>query len=79
MASATPFLFATTQKREHNTGLPKHDAPNTADTNSAEQYYGKFHGVVLNNLDPEQRGRLLAQVPSVAVLLPTTWAMPCTS
>ena len=41
------------------------------------RFYGKFRGMVLNNVDPLQKGRLLVQVPDVDALLPTTWAMPC--
>lgn len=33
--------------------------------------------MVLNNIDPLQTGRLQVQVPDVAGLIPTTWAMPC--
>lgn len=40
-------------------------------------YWGKYRGVVLNNLDPLQIGRLLVQAPDVAGLIPLTWAMPC--
>ena len=42
-----------------------------------EKYFGKYRGVVLNNIDPMQRGRLQIQVPDVAGLIPTSWAMPC--
>jgi len=42
-----------------------------------ERYYGKYRGVVLNNIDPMQQGRLQIQVPDVAGLVPTSWAMPC--
>jgi len=41
------------------------------------KYYGKYRGVVLNNIDPMQMGRLQVQVPDVAGLFPTSWAMPC--
>ena len=41
------------------------------------KYYGKYRGVVLNNVDPKMEGRLLVQVPDVAGLVPTTWATPC--
>jgi uncharacterized protein involved in type VI secretion and phage assembly len=41
------------------------------------RFYGKFRGVVLNNVDPLQKGRLLVQVGDVDGLTPTTWAMPC--
>jgi uncharacterized protein involved in type VI secretion and phage assembly len=42
-----------------------------------ERYYGKYRGLVLNNIDPMQLNRLMVQVPDVAGLLPATWAMPC--
>lgn len=41
------------------------------------KYYGKYRGMVLNNVDPRQQGRLQVQVPDVGGLLPMTWAMPC--
>lgn len=41
------------------------------------RYYGKYRGTVVNNVDPEQRGRIQAIVPDVQGLTPTTWAMPC--
>ena len=40
-------------------------------------YYGKYRGVVLNNIDPMQMGRLMVQVPDVTGLAPGSWAMPC--
>ncbi|MGO4700726.1 phage baseplate assembly protein V [Dyella sp. 2RAB6] len=40
-------------------------------------YYGKYRGTVLQNVDPEQLGRIQATVPDVSGLLPTSWAMPC--
>ena len=43
----------------------------------AQKYYGKHRGTVLNNIDPMQMGRLQVQVPDVAGLIPTSWAMPC--
>jgi hypothetical protein len=41
------------------------------------RYYGKFRGTVVNNVDPEQRGRIQAIVPDVQGLIPITWALPC--
>lgn len=41
------------------------------------KYYGKYRGMVLNNVDPMQQGRLQVQVPDVAGLVPASWAMPC--
>jgi uncharacterized protein involved in type VI secretion and phage assembly len=45
--------------------------------NEANKYYGKYRGMVVNNVDPMQIGRLLVQVPDVAGLIPSSWAMPC--
>jgi hypothetical protein len=41
------------------------------------RFYGKYRGMVLNNVDPLLQGRLQVQVPDVAGLAPATWAMPC--
>ena len=44
---------------------------------TVQKYYGKYRGKVLNNIDPEQIGRLLVQVSDVTGLAPSSWAMPC--
>ena len=41
------------------------------------RYYGKFRATVINNLDPESRGRIQVQVPDVSGLNLSSWAMPC--
>lgn len=41
------------------------------------QYLGKYRGMVLNNIDPMQKGRLQVSVADVSGLLPSSWAMPC--
>jgi uncharacterized protein involved in type VI secretion and phage assembly len=41
------------------------------------RFYGKFRGMVLNNVDPMQMGRLQVQVPDVTGVAPASWAMPC--
>jgi len=41
------------------------------------RYYGKYRGTALQNVDPEQLGRIQATVPDVSGLLPSSWAMPC--
>jgi hypothetical protein len=41
-------------------------------------FWGKYRGTVVNNIDPEQRGRLIVMVPDVLSLIPSTWAEPCT-
>lgn len=43
----------------------------------SNRYYGKYRGTVINNIDPEQRGRIQATVPDVQGLVPTTYALPC--
>ena len=45
--------------------------------NEGPRYYGKFRGVVVNNVDPEQRGRLLVSVPDVLTTIPSSWAEAC--
>ncbi len=42
-----------------------------------DRFYGKYRGIVLNNLDPLQQGRLQAIVPQVLGANPSTWALPC--
>jgi hypothetical protein len=44
---------------------------------SNRRFYGKYRGIVMNNVDPMMEGRLLVQVPDVSGLPPTTWAVPC--
>ena len=43
---------------------------------SDQKYFGKYRGVVINNIDPMQMGRLMVQVPDISII-PSTWAMPC--
>lgn len=40
-------------------------------------FYGKYQGVVVNVIDPERRGRILAQVPAVYKDGVSGWAEPC--
>jgi uncharacterized protein involved in type VI secretion and phage assembly len=44
---------------------------------SDKRYFGKYRGMVINNIDPMQMGRLMVQVPDISGLLPSSWAMPC--
>ncbi|KPC51525.1 phage baseplate assembly protein V [Amantichitinum ursilacus] len=44
---------------------------------SEGKYYGKYRGVVLNNIDPMQTGRIQVQVPDVLGVGISSWAMPC--
>ncbi len=43
---------------------------------SDQKYFGKYRGMVINNIDPMQMGRLMVQVPDISII-PSTWAMPC--
>ena len=51
--------------------------PEGAHTSAAQRYFGKFRGLVVNNIDPMQIGRLMVMVPDVSNVIPTSWAMPC--
>ena len=43
----------------------------------SHRFYGKHRGLVMNNQDPLQLGRLQATVPDVLGEVPTGWALPC--
>jgi len=44
----------------------------------SEKYFGKYRGTVLNNIDPENAGRIQAQVwDSEGNAFPAYWATPC--
>jgi hypothetical protein len=42
--------------------------------NDNGKYWGKYKGIVVQNIDPLQRGRLLVQIPEVLGPVPSTWA-----
>jgi len=46
-------------------------------TPSPQRYYGKYRGLVIDNIDPMQMGRIMAQVPDVLGEIPSSWALPC--
>ena len=48
-----------------------------AEGQQRERVYGKYRGVVLNNVDPKNQGRLTAMVPEILGEMPTGWASPC--
>src|SRR5258708_1023718 len=41
------------------------------------QFFGKYRATVINNIDPEMRGRLMLMIPDVSSLIPSTWAEAC--
>ena len=45
---------------------------------SKPRFFGKYRGMVLDNRDPMQIGRIMAQVPDVLGESPSGWALPCT-
>lgn len=42
-----------------------------------KKFFGKYRGTVVNNIDPDQRGRLLVMVSDVLGIVPSSWAEPC--
>lgn len=51
--------------------------PNRRARRSQESYFGKYRGLVAENEDPEQLGRLRLLVPSLFGETVTGWALPC--
>lgn len=45
--------------------------------NESKKFLGKYRGTVINNIDPEQRGRIQVIVPDVSNVMVSSWAMPC--
>lgn len=43
-----------------------------------DRFYGKYRGLVLINVDPQNQGRLRAVVPEVLGVFPSNWCLPCT-
>ena len=44
---------------------------------SEKKFYGKYKGTVVQNVDPELRGRILCIVPDVLGVVPSGWCEPC--
>lgn len=57
--------------------MKKGCASEEEDDEKQQKFYGKYRGTVVNNLDPEQRGRIMAVVPDVSGIIPTSWAEAC--
>jgi uncharacterized protein involved in type VI secretion and phage assembly len=47
------------------------------DDGQGQRYFGKYRGSVVDNVDPEQRGRIQVEVPDLQGTLPLTWAEAC--
>ncbi len=41
------------------------------------RYFGKYRASVINNLDPQSKGRVQVQLADRYGLFPSTWAEPC--
>jgi hypothetical protein len=52
---------------------PKDSSPG----GDSKRYYGKYRGLVIENIDPLQIGRVLVQVSDILGEIPGTWALPC--
>jgi hypothetical protein len=48
------------------------------ESSGPRRFYGKYRGTVFNNIDPELRGRIMAIVPDVLGLVPSSWCEACT-
>lgn len=44
--------------------------------NAGPLYYGKYRATVLNNLDPQNQGRIQVQLADKYGMFPSTWALP---
>lgn len=53
------------------------NVPVTKTTSSVKQFYGKYRGTVVQNIDPELRGRLMCEVPDVLGFVPSSWCEAC--
>jgi hypothetical protein len=43
-----------------------------------DRFYGKYRGLVVANVDPQNQGRIKAVVPEVLGTVPTNFCLPCT-
>jgi uncharacterized protein involved in type VI secretion and phage assembly len=51
-------------------------SPSSSPGADPPRYYGKYRGTVVQNIDPQQTGRIVAQVPDVLGATQSTWALP---
>ncbi len=42
-----------------------------------KKFYGKYRGIVIENIDPENKGRIMVEVADITQLTPSTWAEAC--
>jgi hypothetical protein len=49
-----------------------------SDLHTHKKFFGKYRATVMNNIDPELRGRVMCIVPDVTGLVPSNWCEACT-
>lgn len=64
--------FSVRDTTDHAPSIAKPD-----ELEGSDRYWGKYQGTVVVNIDPEQRLRLLVNVPEVWGLNVSSWALPC--
>jgi uncharacterized protein involved in type VI secretion and phage assembly len=47
------------------------------ETAEGKRFYGKYRATVVQNIDPELRGRIMCMVPDVLGLVPSSWCEAC--
>jgi uncharacterized protein involved in type VI secretion and phage assembly len=57
--------------------LPEIEATAEAGAHRRDRFYGKYRGIVTDNMDPDNLGRIKALVPEVLGEVITGWASPC--
>jgi uncharacterized protein involved in type VI secretion and phage assembly len=48
-----------------------------SDSTTDRRFYGKYRGIVVQNVDPELRGRIMCIVPDVLGVVPSSWCEAC--
>jgi hypothetical protein len=51
--------------------------PATKVQSPVKVFHGKYRGTVVQNVDPELRGRIICEVPDVLGLVPSSWCEAC--
>jgi len=49
----------------------------TSTRGSTREFYGKYRGTVVNNIDVKQLGRIQVMVPEISPIPLLNWALPC--
>jgi hypothetical protein len=49
----------------------------TTSPDEPREFFGKYRGIVIDNVDPLKMGRTLVMVPDIFGPIPLSWAMPC--